>query len=183
MIQWMSPEDYPAVYSILCYYIEHSNANLAWTFPDPTEHFQMLDDLSEDYPVLVAKWEEEVIGFGYAHPFLGKESYQFDAELTIYFKKGDHHHLAKAMARQLEVICKAMGICRLISCTTADNKASIDYQKRHGFTPFGLLKDAGFKNGKWWDVAWLEKRISDTDSPCRIPLKSIRDQISFQESR
>ncbi len=179
MIRWMQREDYPAVYDILCYYIDHSTANLSWTYPDKQEYFEMLDELSRNYPVLVAEWQDEVIGFGFAHPFLGKEAYQFDAELTIYFRKGDHHHLASDMADVLEDICRQMGICRLISCTTADNEASMEYQKRKGFVPYGLLKDAGFKNGKWHDVAWLEKRISNTQTPKRIPLDDIRNSISF----
>ena len=177
MIRFMTPADLPAIYTILCTYIQHSTANLAWTNPEYSEFEADQQKIASAYPYLVAEYEGQVIGFGYAHSFLGKESYQFDAELTIYFVKRDHHGLAKALYEHLEAICKAMGIVRLISCTTASNDHSLAYQKSYGFRQFGLLFKAGYKNGQWYDVAWMEKQINSFDHPQRLSLEDIRAEF------
>lgn len=172
-IRFIQDADYLAVYEIICYYILHSTANLAWNCPEYAQWVDEQKEIAQSYPYLVAEYAGEIIGFGYAHAFLGKESYQYDAELTIYFKPGRHHGLAGELYQGLEAICQAMGICRLISCTTANNAQSMSYQQKHGFHEFGLLKDAGYKNGQWYDVAWMEKRIRSGTDPFRKSLMDI----------
>lgn len=178
MIRFVRDDDFLAVYEIICYYILHSTANLAWNCPDYEEFVFQQKEIAQSYPYLVAEYEGEVIGFGYAHAFLGKESYQYDAELTIYFKPGPHHGLAGRLYEKLEEITRAMGICRLISCTTANNQASMNYQEKYGFKEYGLLKDAGYKNDKWYDVAWMEKRIRPYTDPFRKSLEDVRPEFA-----
>lgn len=177
LVRFLNPSDLPAVYEILCFYIQNSTANLAWSNPDYDDFCLQQQDIAARYPYLVAEYEGKVIGFGYAHAFLGKEAYQFDAELTIYFQEGDHHGLAKKLYEGLEAVCKAMGIVRLISCTTASNQASLDYQTEHGFRQYGLLAKAGYKNGKWYDVAWMEKQIASFEHPERLSLEDVRQEF------
>lgn len=162
--------DLPAIYDILCYWIDHSCSNLAWDRPAYDRFVLEQKAIGHDYPYLVAEYEGQVIGFGYAHAFLAKDSYQYDAEITIYFREGKHHHLAGALYEKLEEICREMGIVRLVSCTTAGNEPSLGYQKRHGFKQFGYLENAGYKNGEWHAVAWLEKQINPYENPHRCPL-------------
>ncbi|MBF0578912.1 N-acetyltransferase [Erysipelotrichaceae bacterium RD49] len=176
-IRFLRLADLPAVYEIICFYIQNSTANLSWTNPDYDEFADQQQEIAAKYPYLVAEYEGKVIGFGYAHTFLGKEAYQFDAELTIYFQEGDHHGLAGKLYEGLEEICKAMGIVRLISCTTASNQASLHYQIKQGFRPYGLLAKAGYKNGKWYDVTWMEKQIASFEHPERLSLEDVRQEF------
>ena len=70
-----------------------------------------------------------------------------------------------------------MGIVRLISCTTAHNEQSIHYQESYGFKQYGLLTNAGYKNGQWYNVAWLEKQINSFDHPRRLTLEDVRAEF------
>ena len=38
-----------------------------------------------------------------------------------------------------------------------------------GFTEAGVLTDAGWKNGQWRDVVWMQKRLNEsTDAPREV---------------
>lgn len=173
-VRFLKQDDLQEVYSIICYYIDHSTANFSWKKPEFEEFCAEQLAIAAEYPYLVAEYEGKVIGFGYAHAFLAKPAYQYDAELTIYFAQGNHHGLAGELYEKLEAILKDMGICCLITNTTANNQESLAYQAKYGFKQFGMLPDAGFKNGKWHGIVWQQKRISHTDAPKRIPLDQVR---------
>lgn len=176
MIRFLEERDLPAVWSILCFWIEHSSANLSWKSPDFDSFACEQLQIAAKHPYCVAEWEGRVIGFGYAHPFLSKDAYQFDAELTIYFEKGPHHHLVEPLYFRLEELCRAMGFVRLISCTTSGNEASLRFQIEHGFREYGRLPKAGYKNGIWHDVSWLEKQIGSWKNPVRCSLWEARQK-------
>ncbi len=173
MIRFLTSDDLPQVYAIVSYWIEHSTANMCW---QPVEYNLFVQDqlqIAHNYPYLVAEYEGKVIGFGYAHGFIAREAYQYDAELTIYFQKGSHHGLVMPLYRALESICLEMGFCNLISCTTADNEESLAFQKRVGFQSYGLLEKAAYKNGSWHGVEWLFKPIGSYDNPTRLSLQEV----------
>lgn len=173
MIRFLNTADLPHVYEIVSYWIEHSTANMCYTpiLYDIFAKEQLA--IAQDYPYLVAEYEGRVIGFGYAHGFIAREAYQYDAELTIYFQEGPHHGLVMPLYQALESICLEMGFCNLISCTTADNQASLAFQKRVGFQTYGLLEKAAYKNGAWHGVEWLYKPIGSYQNPKRFTLQEV----------
>ena len=173
MIRFLNVNDLPQVYEIVSYWIEYSTANMCYK-PISYEAFvQEQLAITKEYPYLVAEYEEKVIGFGYAHGFIAREAYQYDAELTIYFQDGSHHGLVMPLYQALEAICLEMGFCNLISCTTADNQASLAFQKRVGFQTYGRLEKAAYKNGAWHGVEWLYKPIGSYQNPRRFTLQDI----------
>lgn len=176
MIAFLQLEHLPAIYAIMCYWIKHSNANMSWK---PQDYISFCDDqlkIAKNYPYLVALHEGEVIGYGYAHSFLQRDAYQYDAELTIYFQQGPHYGLVLPLYEKLEEICRAMGFCNLISCTTASNQESLAFQKKVGFISYGLLEKAAYKNGTWHGVEWLYKPIGSYRNPQRKTLQAILNQ-------
>jgi phosphinothricin acetyltransferase len=43
---------------------------------------------------------------------------------------------------------------------TWPNEASLALHKKFGFQQIGLMHEVGRKFNRYWDVAWLEKRLS-----------------------
>lgn len=68
-IRFIQDADYLAVYEIICYYILHSTANLAWNCPEYAQWVEEQKEIAQSYPYLVAEYAGEIIGFGYAHAF------------------------------------------------------------------------------------------------------------------
>lgn len=176
MIVFLKEEYLPAIYAIVSYWIEHSNANMFWAPQDYASFYQDQLQIAKEYPYLVALHQGEVIGFGYAHAFLQRDAYQYDAELTIYFQKGPHYGLVLPLYEKLEELCLAMGFCNLISCTTASNVESLAFQKKVGFISYGLLEKAAYKNGQWHGVEWLYKPIGSYENPQRKTLQEALSQ-------
>ena len=49
------------------------------------------------------------------------------------------------------------------------NEGSAGLHRALGFTPVGVYRDVGWKHGRWHDVAWVQKTISDAADPPAEP--------------
>ena len=58
-------------------------------------------------------------------------------------------------------LLKRQQVHTVYALITADNRKSLRFHEKLGFTPAGVLKKCGFKLGCWHDVAWLEKALID----------------------
>ena len=128
----------------------------------------------ERYPYLVAEENSVVIGYAYAHQFVGRAAYDRCCELTIYLdktatKKGVGHRLYST----LEECLKAMGVLNLYACIGIVSPAdeyltsnSADFHAHEGFRQVGYFTKCGRKFDRWYDMIWMEKMIGDhTDNP------------------
>lgn len=159
MIERLTKADIPVVYEIYCWYVYNSDAIFDLE-PEPIYHFESrLLSLMHTCPVLVAKHEGSVIGYAYYHPAFGKQAYEYDVELTIYFRPGPHYGMAAAMYAELEKIARKQNIRWMIACITDTNRESIEFHKKHGFALSGALPDSGLKNGRWLGVVWYTKSL------------------------
>ena len=48
------------------------------------------------------------------------------------------------------------------------NPRSLAFHRRAGFEQVGVFARAGYKHGRWWDVAWLQKRLREGE-PAPMP--------------
>mgnify|MGYP004450633445 CR=1 FL=1 len=159
MIRFAQDQDWPAVYEIYKYYVENTDFNLDWTPLSFQEFAARQKEIQKDYPYLVAEVNGEVIGYACAHKAFAKASYQYDADLTIYFRQGRHYGQADAIMDRLEEILYRQNIHWLIGCITKCNAKSIAFHRRRGFEFNGELPHAGLKSGKFVSVVWYGKVI------------------------
>lgn len=159
MIRPVQESDWESIYQINNWYILNSSANFCWQPDKYSDFVQNQKAIASQYPYYVAEYDNQIIGFGFAHAAFGRISYQFDAELTIYFRPGNHYGMAGEM---LERICndlKAQNIHWLIGCITKSNETSIRFHQKHGFVFQGELPQAGWKDGKFHSVVWYGKEL------------------------
>ncbi|MFM1898102.1 MAG: hypothetical protein RL577_342, partial [Bacteroidota bacterium] len=52
---------------------------------------------------------------------------------------------------------------------TLPNAASEGFHQALGYEPFAVYQDAGQKQGKWCDVAWMRKRLNASSTGMREP--------------
>ena len=48
---------------------------------------------------------------------------------------------------------------------TLPNPASEGLHRALGFAPIGVYRDIGWKHGRWHDVAWTQKALTDGEHP------------------
>lgn len=110
--------------------------------------------------VLAAELDGRAIGFGWTGPFRPKAAYRTTAELSVYLHadacgRGVGSALLEALLAELRQMDRHVALGGL----TIPNPASRAMLVRHGFTSVGVLREVGFKLGRFWDVEWLERRV------------------------
>lgn len=113
------------------------------------------------YPLIVATYNEEVIGYSSLSPFREKEAYINTAELSIYIS-ARYRRMGVGALLMESILSRAknLGFHTIISCISVENEASIKLHEKLGFQFVGRLKEVGFKFGSWKDVAFYQLILS-----------------------
>ena len=64
--------------------------------------------------------------------------------------------IGSALLNHLIARAKELGHRTIIAGIDAEQTASIAFHARHGFTEAGLLREVGFKFGRWLDVVFMQ---------------------------
>jgi phosphinothricin acetyltransferase len=116
------------------------------------------------YRVFVAEVDGHVVGTAYSSQFRDKAAYQTSAETTVVI---DPDYRAAGIGRLLLSTVldtlAAEGVHRAYAVVTIPNEASIGLHESLGYRLVGTLDDVGYKMGRYWSTAILEKRL-ESDS-------------------
>ncbi|ASK61504.1 N-acetyltransferase [Virgibacillus phasianinus] len=108
---------------------------------------------------LVARVDDQVIGWAALSPTSSREAYTGVAEVSIYLRinragGGVGSKLLHAIIEESEL----NGFWTLKSGIFPENKASIALHKKYGFRVLGTQERIGMMNGVWRDVVQMERR-------------------------
>ncbi|MGV3459195.1 MAG: GNAT family N-acetyltransferase [Flavobacterium sp.] len=128
----------------------------------PQEYIEswFADKQAAGWPVIVAVENGDVTGYATYGPFRFKDGYKFTVEHSVYVAeghsgKGIGGHLLEELIR----LATANGYHTMIGGIDAGNSGSIAFHKKYGFTEAGLLKETGFKFGRWLDLLFMQKML------------------------
>lgn len=112
----------------------------------------------QDFPVIVATDEiDKVVGFGTYGTFRMKIGFKFTVEHSVYVKEGHSGKgIGKAILLELITLAKAQKMHVMIGCIDAENTGSIAFHEKFGFKKAGVLKESGYKFGKWLDLQFVQ---------------------------
>jgi phosphinothricin acetyltransferase len=104
-------------------------------------------------PWLVRESEGGIDGFASAGAFRERAAYRWTAEMSVYVAerarlRGVGRELGHALLERL----RAGGYRSAVGVVALPNLASEALMRALGFRAAGLLRDAGCKLGRWWDV-------------------------------
>jgi L-amino acid N-acyltransferase YncA len=112
------------------------------------------------HPWLVARQGAEVTGFAKASPHRARGAYQWTAEVSVYV---DPHcqgaGIGKRLYRHLIPVLRRQGYVTLLAGITPPNVSSERLHAALGFRPCGTYHRAGWKFGRWHDVAYWELHL------------------------
>jgi L-amino acid N-acyltransferase len=120
---------------------------------------------NDKYPLIVAEWNGEVVGYCCLSQFREKAAYDKTAELSIYISSS-HRGLGIGTALMQEILQRAahLGFHTVIGGITRGNDASVALHEKFGFELVGCFKEVGKKFGQWQDVLFYQRIINDTPS-------------------
>jgi phosphinothricin acetyltransferase len=107
----------------------------------------------------------ELMGFGTYGPFRPHAAYQFSIEHSIYL---DARFRGRGLGRQIleRLLTRAQeqGFHMMIGVIDAQNAASIALHQKLAFEPCGVIREAGFKFGRWLDLVLYQKILDSHPS-------------------
>lgn len=153
--------DLRAILSIVNHAIAHTTAIYDYDERSLDAQKAWFDEkMSEGFPVIVAELEGNVVGFGAYGTFKPKVGYRFTVEHSVYVADGlTGKGIGKLLLARLIELAKAQKIHMMVGYIDADNTGSIAFHKQFGFSESGVLKEVGFKFGKWLDVSMMQLRL------------------------
>ena len=158
-------EDILQILDIYNYYINFGLANFEEEEMSYDEFFELYSSIIKlDLPFLVAKKDNEIIGFVYLNKFRAKSGYKHTFENSIYI---DNKYQGMGigndlLAELLEASKKNPIIKNIIAVIGSfDSEASIRIHKKNGFQTIGILKKVGFKKDKWIDAIYMQKVLNE----------------------
>jgi L-amino acid N-acyltransferase YncA len=108
---------------------------------------------------LAAKRGECVVGWAALSPISRRLVYAGVAEISIYVDEEYRTQgIGTALMRSMIQQSEAAGIWTLQAGIFPENIASMELHKKHGFRVLGVREKIGMMDGKWRDIAFLERR-------------------------
>jgi L-amino acid N-acyltransferase len=108
----------------------------------------------------------ELLGFATYGPFRERPAYKYSVEHSVYVHR-DHRRQGVAEALLRELIRRAEGqeLHLMVGGIDAQNAASICLHEKLGFRHAGTIAQAGFKFGRWLDLAFYQLLLATPQRP------------------
>lgn len=119
------------------------------------------------FPVIVTLGDrEQVVGFATYGPFRSFPAYKYTVEHSVYVHR-DHRGrgIGTALLRHLVARAVSQGYHTMIGVVDGENTASVLLHERLGFVRSGIIKEVGFKFGRWLDVVFYQRLLPAPDHP------------------
>jgi len=157
MIRNCTFNDAKTICKIYNYYIKNTTITFEETALTPGDIEERIKVVTQKYPWLVYENNGKVIGYAYVGEFKSRCAYRFTAESSVYV---DHscqkQGIGFALYTELINRLKQQRIHSIIGVIAIQNDPSIRLHKKLGFEKVGVLKEVGYKFGRWVDVEYWQ---------------------------
>lgn len=151
------PDDLPMMLEIYNDAVRSLTATFDLTEQTLEERKIWFKKYGEKYPLVVAEWNGQVVGYCCLNPFRDKPAYAYSTELSVYISS---QHRGGGIGRALmeEILQRAvhLGYHTVIGGITGGNEVSVKLHKRFGFEFVGCFREVGLKFGQWQDVHFYQ---------------------------
>ena len=122
---------------------------------------------AEGFPVIGAvDGQGRLLGFASYGVWRAFPAYKYSVEHSVYVHRDARGQgLATVLMQALIEAARAQGKHLLVGAIDASNAASIALHQKLGFEPAGVVRQAGFKFGRWLDVAFYQRILDTPEHP------------------
>lgn len=120
-----------------------------------------------DFPVWGAVTDDgQLLGFASYGVFRVRPAYKYTVEHSVYVDGAARGQgVGKALMRRLIESAVEQDKHVLVGGIDAENLASVKFHESLGFEPSGIIKQAGFKFGRWLDLAFYQLVLPTPRAP------------------
>lgn len=154
-IEPMIVPDWPAVRAIYAAGLETGHASFETMVPD----WEQWDAFHLEDPRLVAREEDEIIGWAALTPASRRPVYRGVAEVSVYVDPPRHGEgIGTNLLGALVEASERAGLWTLQASIFPENEASIALHRRFGFREVGIRVRVARHHDRWRDVVLMERR-------------------------
>ena len=119
------------------------------------------------YPVIgIENDAGELMGFGSYGTFRAWPAYKYSVEHSVYVDgRFRRRGIGKRLLQEIVSAAQGQGYHILVGVIDSTNTVSIRLHEALGFTHSGTIRQAGFKFGRWLDVAFYQLILSTPANP------------------
>lgn len=157
-------EDLSRVCEIYAHHVLCGTATFELVVPSLDEMARRhADVVARGLPWLVAQSGGVVVGFAYAGAYRQRPAYDFTVEDSIYLdpawtKRG----IGRALLARVIAECEQAGRRQMIAVIgDSANAASVAVHRALSFSDVGVIRDVGFKFGRWIDTVVMQRALGD----------------------
>ncbi len=155
-------EDLPQICEIYRQSVLEETASWEYDPPDIKEFTERFNSIvGQNYPYLVAKSGDTVLGYAYVSNYRTRSGYRFCVENSIYVDKDYRGNgVASTLLGELILKCKQRGFKEIIAVIgDSENISSQKLHEKLGFVRVGLLPKIGFKFDRWLDSVIMQMSL------------------------
>jgi phosphinothricin acetyltransferase len=157
------PQHLDQIQAIYSHYVLHDLCSFEEQVPTVAQMLsRRLEVLRLGLPYLVALREGRVVGYAYAGAYRARSAYRHTVEDSIYVAQGEHGRgIGKALLAALIERCAARGLRQMVAVVGhSGNAGSTRLHESLGFERVGVLRDVGFKFGRWVDTVLMQRALA-----------------------
>lgn len=171
-IRMANQQDAKDLLAIYAPYVEETAITFEYNVPSIEEFQNRIRNMLKKYPYLVAQEGKEILGYAYAAPFHKRPACDWAVEISIYIKRNSKRQgIGRKLYRALESMLKKQGILNVtVSIAYSEQedpyltKDSVVFHQAMGYHLVGIFHQCGYKFGRWYHLAWMEKMLGEHQS-------------------
>ena len=154
-------EDVPQIMDIYNYAIINTTSTFD-TEPKTLENrLKWFAVFNEQYPLLVAVIDKEVVGWGSIRSFGTRNAYRYTVENAIYIKPDyQGKGIGSRLLYALITIAQQKKYHAILALIVGGNEASERLHLKFGFEQVGVMREVGRKFDRWLDILIFEKILN-----------------------
>lgn len=172
LIRVVTPNDVLKILEIYAYYVKNTVITFEYEVPSIDEFRARITKTLKKYPYIVVENANKILGYAYTGAFVGRAAYDWSVETTVYVDHNAHKQgLGRMLYTGLENISRLQNIINLNACIGYPVKDdeylttnSADFHAHLGYRMVGEFHKCGYKFGRWYDMVWMEKMLSEHPS-------------------
>lgn len=166
-------KDAKAIHDIYGEYVGGNDVTFTVYNPSVEQYREKIINTKKMYPFFVAQdTDGQILGYCSGTALRPHDAYRWNVESTIMLGKDTPRRQGIATALYTEFIrtLKKQNFQYVYGVLVDTNTASIALHKSLGFQEVGHFENAGYKNGKWLGILWMQKYIGDRSSRVEEPV-------------
>jgi phosphinothricin acetyltransferase len=172
IIRPVAVDDAAQIAAIYAPSVENSHVSFEERAPTPDEVRERIRSYTRTHPWIVTASEDAgILAYAYACPHRSRPGYRWSVDTAIYVRQGAQGQgIGKALYAELFRQLKLQGFHSAFAGIALPNDASIALHRAVGFTPVGIYRKVGYKNGAWHDTSWWQLQLERSTEPPAEPL-------------